>query len=54
MCWSWNAKDIDLDKDDGRVWIPVTPKMLEEEAEKDRGSPCMPSRAKEMLVYPVG
>ena len=32
MCWSWNAEDIDPDEDNGKVWIPVTLKTLEEEA----------------------
>ena len=54
MCWSWNAEDIDPDEDDRKVWIPMTPKMLEEEAEGAQGSPHTPSAAKEMMVYPVG
>ena len=54
LCWSWNAKDINPDEDDGKVWIPVMPKTLEEEAEEARESPHMPSRVKEMMVYPVG
>ena len=54
MCWSWNAKDIDPDEDDGKVWIPVMPKTLEAEAEEDLGSPHMPSGVKEMTVYLVG
>ena len=54
MCWSWNAKDIDPDKDNRKVWIPMTPKTLEEEAEEARGSPRTPSGVKEMMVYPVG
>ena len=54
MCWSWNTKDIDPDEDDGKVWIPVTPKTLEEEAEGSQGSPCTPSVVKEMIVCPVG
>ena len=29
MCWDWDAEDIDLDKDDGKIWVPVTPKTLE-------------------------
>ena len=54
MCWSWNAEDIDPDEDDGKVWIPVMPKTLEEEAEEAQGSPHMPSGVKEMMVYLVG
>ena len=54
MCWSWNVEDIDPDKDDGKVWIPVMLRMLEEEAKGARGSPCMPSAVKEMMVYLVG
>ena len=54
MCWSWNTEDIDLDEDDGKVWIPVTPKMLEEEAKGAQGSPRTPSVVKEMIVYLVG
>ena len=29
MCWDWDVEDINLDKDDGKIWVPVTPKTLE-------------------------
>jgi len=32
MSWDWDAKDINPDKDDGRMWVPITPKTLEDEA----------------------
>src|SRR5882724_11882963 len=32
MSWDWDAKDIDPDKDDGWMWVPITPKTLEDEA----------------------
>jgi len=32
MCWDWDAKDIDTDKDDGGIWVPITPQMLKEGA----------------------
>ena len=32
MSWDWDAKDIDLDKNKGWMWVPITPKTLEEEA----------------------
>ena len=31
MSRDWDAKEIDLDED-GRIWVLITPKMLEEEA----------------------
>ena len=43
MCWSWNAEDIDPDKDDGKVWIPMMPKTLDEEAGEAQGLPHTPS-----------
>jgi len=32
MSWDWDAEDIDPDEDDGRMWVPITPKTLEDEA----------------------
>ena len=32
MSWDWDAEDIDPDEDDGKVWVPVTPKTLGEGA----------------------
>ena len=29
MCWDWDAEDIGPDEDDGKIWVPVTPKTLE-------------------------
>jgi len=31
MSWDWDAEDINLDEDDGRTWIPITPKTFEDE-----------------------
>ena len=30
MSWDWDTEDIDLDEDDGKVWVLVTPKTLGE------------------------
>ena len=30
MCWDLDAKDINMDEDDGRIWVLVTPWTLEE------------------------
>ena len=32
MSWDWDAKDINPDEDDRRVWVPITPKTLEDKA----------------------
>ena len=32
MSWDWDAKDIDPDEDNGWMWVPITPKTLEDEA----------------------
>ena len=32
MSWDWDAKDINLDEDDERMWVPITPKTLKDEA----------------------
>ena len=32
MSWDWDAKDIDPDKDDRRMWVPITPKTLDDKA----------------------
>ena len=34
MSWDWDAEDINPDEDDGRMWVPTTPKTLEDEALK--------------------
>src|SRR5882724_6411456 len=31
MSWDWDATDINPDKDDGYMWVPITPKTVEEE-----------------------
>jgi len=31
MSWDWDAEDIDLDEDDERMWVPITPKTLKDE-----------------------
>jgi len=28
MAWDWDANDIDMDEDDGRIWVPVTPQTM--------------------------
>src|SRR5882724_11274886 len=28
MAWDWDTNDIDVDKDDGRLWVPVTPQTM--------------------------
>ena len=52
MCWSWNTEDINPDEDDGKVWVPVMQKTLNEEAGEAWGSLHMPSGVKEIMVYP--
>ena len=32
MSWDWDAEDIDPDKNDRWIWVPITPKTLDEEA----------------------
>ena len=32
MSWDWDTKDINLDEDDRRMWVPITPKTLEDKA----------------------
>jgi len=32
MSWDWDAEDINLDKNDGRMWVPITPKTLKDKA----------------------
>ena len=29
MSWDWDTEDIDPEEDDGKIWVPVTPKTLE-------------------------
>jgi len=28
MAWDWDANDIDVDEDDGKKWVPVTPQTM--------------------------
>jgi len=28
MAWDWDANEIDVDEDDGKQWVPVTPQMM--------------------------
>ena len=58
MAWDWDTADIDLDKDDGQIWVPITPMTLEEHGEKVQGTPKMPEfkqpvRFWNMAVYTV-
>jgi len=32
MSWDWDAEDINPDKNDRKIWVLITPKMIEEEA----------------------
>ena len=34
MSWDWDTADIDPDKNNGWQWVPITPKMLEDEADQ--------------------
>ena len=44
MCWDWNAEDIDSDEDDRRMWVPITPKTMEEEGQDTRKGQEEPER----------
>src|SRR6266481_5750826 len=54
MCWFWNAKDIDLDEDDGKMWIPIMPRTMEEQVVQPQETPQTPPGRKIMTVYLVG
>ena len=28
MAWDWDADNIDMDKDNGEQWVPVTPQTM--------------------------
>jgi len=28
MAWDWDADNIDMDEDDGKQWVPMTPQMM--------------------------
>ena len=32
ISWDWDAEDIDPDEDNRRMWVPITPKTLDNEA----------------------
>ena len=49
MAWDWDAADINLDKDDRQIWVPVTPKTLEEYVEELQGMPKTP-KVKQQVV----
>jgi len=34
MSWDWDTEDIDLDENDGWMWVPITPKKLEDKAKQ--------------------
>ena len=42
MAWDWDTADIDLDKDDGQIWVPITLKTLEELTKELQGMPKTP------------
>ena len=29
MAWDWDANDIDMDKDNGKLWVPMTPQTMQ-------------------------
>jgi len=47
MSWDWDAEDIDPDKNDGRMWVPITPKTLEDKAMKIAETKPVVSEAEE-------
>ena len=49
MSWDWDAKDIDLDEDYGRMWVPITPKTLEDKAMQTVEAKLMISEVEEEL-----
>jgi len=56
MAWDWDADDINLDDDDGKLWVPITAQTLNMGgAKQHRGAPhpepVMPPR--HMTVYAV-
>ena len=54
MAWDWDAADIDLDEDDGQVWVPVMPKTLEELIEELQGMPKMPETKQPVINWEDG
>jgi len=34
MAWDWDAEDIDLQEDDGKMWVPVTAQTLNRDMAK--------------------
>ena len=64
MAWDWDAADIDPDKDDGQLWVPVMLKMLEDFIQEPQGMPKTPEvkqpvvsredgRLRNMAIYTV-
>ena len=65
MSWDWDTEDIDLEEDNGQIWVPVTPKTLEEGNEEsgdvppetpkwaDQGLGGIETHGQMMNVYPV-
>jgi len=54
MVWDWEVDNIDLNKDDGKMWVPVTPQTLKVPTNM-RDSPTFPPTTplREMWVYAV-
>ena len=57
MEWDWGADDINVDEDDGKQWVPMTPQTMKH-AETPRPSrmeaptqPVMPMLARWMTMY---
>ena len=49
MAWDWDAANIDLDEDDGQIWVPVTLKTLEELVKELQGMPKTPE-VKQLVI----
>jgi len=39
MAWYWDAEDIDLQEDDGKMWVPVTAQTLKIDMAKHKKFP---------------
>ena len=56
MSWDWDTEDINPDKDNRKVWVPVTPKMLGEGADMGPHGVVWTGKSKELQegqVWPV-
>src|SRR5882724_8481607 len=54
MAWDWDAEDIDPQEDDGKMWVPVTPGMLNVPANMKDIMALQPTKPlREIRVYAV-